>query len=64
VCLDDAAGGSERGKPLVEGGSGDAAMEPQLGEGERPTSVGERGGDTLIKRAWHRRCGFTMIDDL
>ena len=62
--LDDAAGGRQRGKPLIEGGSTDATVGPQLGEEERSMSVGERGRDALVERAWHRCRGFATIDDL
>src|ERR1700746_219296 len=58
VGLDDPAGGSQRGKPLVEGSSTDAAMGAQLGEEERSMSLSECGSDALVERIGYWRRGF------
>src|SRR6516162_338677 len=62
--FDDAAGGSQRGEPLVEGGSTHAAVRTQLGEEERSMSAGKGGSNALVERMWHWRCGLATIDDL
>src|SRR5262245_61070201 len=62
--FDDAAGRSQRGKPLIEGCCTDTAFGPQLPKGKRGSSIGESTGDTLVQRAWRRSCGFRAIRDV
>src|SRR5262245_48555555 len=50
----DAAVGSERGKPLIEGRVAHTALRPELGEGQGRSRAAECRGDALIEREWRR----------
>jgi len=61
--LAEAAGGSEGGEALVEGGGADAAARAQLGKRQRVVDIGERGGDALVDGTGRRRLRCAPFDD-